>query len=359
MDTNSLLKHKKEDLKFISEEEFSHFINRIRDSQTSQSLFVVIGAGVSISQLYPDWDQYVDSLINFWRFNLGIIPESEPSTKNRDSLMRDVHFLKKLSESKLSNKRKVDLVHYIIGEYCKTNNNEESNLLFKKYVLLFENKYFLEYKPMLNTNLILQSLVKLNPIFITTNYDKEIEKSIQSIQRYIPKTVPNISEISFDNARPESVLHIHGIPTLNTDLDFFISSSKSYTDLYYTSNYSIFKNNFKSIFKERKNTTVLFVGCSMEEEEVLSLFNFDNPDIEYFALMKYNNENLECEIQKYFNTVVKDYYSERKIKFVWFGDKYSQLGEFLENVVSYINVLNIDNVTSVNEMRNALLGKDG
>lgn len=359
MDTSSLYKHKKEDLEFISEKEYSYFINSIRDSQTSQSLFVVIGAGVSISQLYPDWNQYVDSLINFWRFNLEIIPKSEPSTLNKDNLMKDVHFLKKLSDSNLSNKRKVDLVHYIIREYCKTDNIEESELLFKKYALTFENKYFISFKPMLATNSILQSLVKLNPIFITTNYDAEIEKSIQSIQRYVPNTIHNISEISFDNARPESVLHIHGIPTPNVDLDFFISSSKSYTDLYYTNKYLRYRDNFKSIFSERKNTTVLFIGCSMEEEEVLSLFDFDNTSIKYFALMKYNNDNLNCEIQKYFNSVVKSYYSRRSIEFVWYGDNYSDLGEFLENVVSYINVLDVNNDNSVNEIRNALLGKVG
>ena len=343
--------------KFNTENNYSTFLKDIVDAKNSQSLFIIVGAGVSISQLYPDWNLYVDSLIKYWQFNLDELVTHNEDTYLKEVQVEDIYFLRKLSETNLSNKRKVDLVHHIINKYCESNDNEIRNRLFKKNVLNFEKKFFSKYKPMISSNVILRSLVKLYPIFITTNYDLEIEKSLINEERIQPNIIKDISLVSKDRARPEYVLHIHGIPSEDTNLDFFISSSKSYSDLYYRQNQ--YHKKFKEIFIERKNTLVLFVGCSMEEDEVLSLFDFEYSNIKYYSLMKFNSQGSDIVLQKYYNEVIKEYYSSKDIEFIWFGEEYDDLQYFLEKLLKDVDVLETTESNqnfNAEKLRNTLLG---
>lgn len=339
-----------------SEQEYNNLFNDVFKSMISKSLFIVIGAGVSIKQLYPDWNQYVDSLINFWTYNLDLVRNIDPECIKKEVDLSDINFLKMLAISNLSNKRKVDLVHHVIQKYCETPDPNKSKHLFRKYGLKFEKKFFLEYNPLISSNEILQYLVQLDPIFITTNYDQEIEKALKPLYPYSTSTVHDFSQISKEVARPDSVLHIHGTPTDEVDFDLFISSSNSYSRIYYCND--SYKIRFREIFSQRKDSVVLFVGCSMEEEEVLSLFDFNSTDIKYYSLMKYNTNDSNENLQSLFNKTIKDYYSYRNLNFIWYGECYKDLDGFTKSMVDRLLELEKQSKTPPDKFRDILLGKD-
>ncbi|MGS5041398.1 hypothetical protein ACVDHH_09510 [Staphylococcus saprophyticus] len=63
------------------------FVIDIYDAEIKQTLLFFIGAGVSISQGYPDWNKYVDELIQYWKANLIKIIEdnrTDYTTVNRN-----------------------------------------------------------------------------------------------------------------------------------------------------------------------------------------------------------------------------------------------------------------------------------
>lgn len=164
-------------------------------------------------------------------------------------------------KSKLSNKRKVDLVNHslksILGE-------EE----FKKNRLNFEKNYFEKLVPYQPSNEILEALVNIDAIFVTPNYDLEIEKHAQRLRNSV-KSINDLQEFVINNdSKLEwgDILHIHGTPHCNPD--FFVSSSADYSKTYLKE-----KHNFEQLKKwfSTKNLTVLFVGVSLEEDEILSL----------------------------------------------------------------------------------------
>ncbi|WP_436864951.1 hypothetical protein [Staphylococcus saprophyticus] len=123
------------------------FVIDIYDAEIKQTLLFFIGAGVSISQGYPDWNKYVDELIQYWKANLIKIIEdnrTDYTTVNRN----DYDFLDTLLNSSFSNKRKVDLVNHMIEKYSKSNNEEEFIRNYNKYVLSFE-KFFFQDMPLM------------------------------------------------------------------------------------------------------------------------------------------------------------------------------------------------------------------
>ncbi|WRN05058.1 hypothetical protein UM707_10380 [Staphylococcus aureus] len=96
-----------------------NFINDIYNAEKQQSLLFFIGAGVSISQGYPDWNKYVDELIQFWKVNLVNLTRDErtqyPKVSRKDYVILDI-----LLNSNHSNKRKVDLVNHMIKNILNT-----------------------------------------------------------------------------------------------------------------------------------------------------------------------------------------------------------------------------------------------
>ncbi|EMF0574985.1 hypothetical protein H4N23_002735, partial [Enterococcus hirae] len=54
--------------KYHSVEYYNDMVDKIAKAENDFKLVVFIGAGVSISQGYPNWDGYVDHLIKYWQF---------------------------------------------------------------------------------------------------------------------------------------------------------------------------------------------------------------------------------------------------------------------------------------------------
>lgn len=210
----------KQVLKYNSSQEYVQFLERIQKAHENVALICFIGAGVSISQGYPNWDNYVEQLINYWTYHLN---DLKPGIKVKS---KDMQVLQALHQSGESNKRKVDIVQHIIKNYCDTDND------VKEKLLNFEKAVFSEMEPLSPFNPILDNLVQLQPIFITTNYDQQIQKSYERSMSVTSKIVENISKVSDLQLIPlNTIIHLHGIP--ETDPDLFVSSAQSYKRIYW------------------------------------------------------------------------------------------------------------------------------
>ncbi|WP_426401928.1 SIR2 family protein [Mammaliicoccus lentus] len=301
------------------------FIKDIYDAEKQQTLLFFIGAGVSISQGYPDWNKYVDELIQYWKANLVKITADNRTSYSRVN-RNDYEFLDTLLNSSFSNKRKVDLVNHMIKKYSDSFNTEESLRIYNKYVLSFEKFFFQDMPPHGLSNDILMGLTKLKANFITTNYDKSIEKNIELQGRDTINTYNDYSETPEYFTYP-SVMHIHGTP--DSKPKYFVSSASSYNYIYLERNNYI--DSMVNLFDKEKIYTVVFLGCSLEEEEIMNLLSKKINNIKLYALMKKNNNT-------YFNDFIKDYYNEKyNINIVWYGSNYKDLPSFINELISNVH----------------------
>ncbi|MHA3225958.1 SIR2 family protein [Globicatella sulfidifaciens] len=278
-----------------------------------QKLVVFIGAGVSISQGYPNWNQYVEHLIKYWQ-----------SYFLSERIGRSQYlFFDSLLQSNLSNKRKVDLVNNAIIKY----KNKE---WFEKNRLNFERLYFENLEPTLPFNEILEKLMDLEAIFITANYDLEIEKHKKRFGK-IFRTINDLDSYfnTNDDLRTGDVLHIHGVS--ESKYSSFVSSSSDYARTYlkYTDSFIKLKNWFKE-----KSPTVLFIGVSMEEDEILSLLDHQGKN---YTLLKNNNE-MSSETNNEFNNIYENFMqSDFKTKVIWYGNAFKDLPKYIEKVTKNLN----------------------
>lgn len=282
-----------------------------------QKLVIFVGAGVSISQGYPNWNNYIEHLIKYWQGQIL----AESSKKN---LGREHHLIFDLiSKSDISNKRKVDLVNYELKNVFGED--------FEKRRLDFERGYFKNLLPYSLVNPILESLASLDAIFITSNYDYEIENHAKRLKNTVV-TINDLNKFYYDkNGKLQfgDVLHIHGTP--DCDVDYFVSSSADYSKTYLKA-----RENFNSLVKWFKSTkpTVLFIGAGLEEDEILSLLHEGSKN---YALMKSENTGNSKVDQHYKNIVEGFFYSENYTQIIWYGDDFEDLPIFVKKLVSYIN----------------------
>ena len=138
---------------------YGNLTDDVTEAIKNFNLVIFIGAGVSIAQGYPNWNNYIEHLIKYWQGQVL----SESSEK---SLGREHHIVFDLiSKSSISNKRKVDLVNYELKKIFGDD--------FEKRRLDFEKGYFKNLLPYSVVNQTIESLASLNAIFITSNYDYE------------------------------------------------------------------------------------------------------------------------------------------------------------------------------------------
>ena len=300
-----------------TDEEFNSLVTDLVQAIRKQKLVIFVGAGVSISQGYPNWNDYVTHLIKYWQSYLLNI--ENVSIGREKYLVFDT-----ISKSNLNNKRKVDLVNHslksILGE-------EE----FKKNRLNFEKNYFEKLVPYQPSNEILEALVNIDAIFVTSNYDLEIEKHAQRLRNSV-KSINDLQEFVINNdSKLEwgDILHIHGTP--HCDPNFFVSSSADYSKTYHKE-----KHNFEQLKKwfSTKNLTVLFVGVSLEEDEILSLLA---PKNKHYALMKADKTNdpkIDKEYRNLYSTFFKN---ENHTSIIWYGSSFDDLPVFIKKLTDKIN----------------------
>ena len=91
-------------------------------------------------------------------------------------------------------------------------------------------KKLVPYQP---SNEILEALVNIDAIFVTSNYDLEIEKHAQRLRNSV-KSINDLQDFVINNdSKLEwgDILHIHGTP--HCDPNFFVSSSADYSKTYH------------------------------------------------------------------------------------------------------------------------------
>lgn len=296
---------------YYSESDFQTIVKELSNATKDFNLVVFIGAGISLSQGYPNWNDYVDKLIHYWQFNYHQLTESEEHISTTLLSQFD-----EIAKSSVTNKRKIDLLHtllrQILGEQF-----EERKLDFEKY-------YFKKVIPKYPENNILVELTKLDPIFVTSNYDFEIEKHLTRFkQKSSFKTINNIAEFYnlSDGLKPGDILHLHG--TTDGDSNFFVNSSLDYSRQYLKR--TIEFNKLKKWFEDKK-PVVLFIGSSMEEEEILSLLPTTTKN---FAIMKANPEESN-EFRELYNYTLQN---NNNTTIYWFSDDFNNLHKEIQKIV--------------------------
>ncbi|HEL1912555.1 TPA: SIR2 family protein [Streptococcus suis] len=296
---------------------YKRLVTDLSEAIKQQKLVIFVGAGVSISQGYPNWNEYVGHLIKYWQGQ--VLAES----KNKNIGIEQIKIFDLISKLDVSNKRKVELV------------NQELKIIFKNDFenrrLDFEKAYFKHLLPFSTINPTLQHLASLNAILITSNYDYEIENHFKLLKNTV-KTINDLNE--FQQSRkgklvPGDILHIHGTP--DCDVKYFVSSSADYSRTYLKN-----KKNYKDLVNWFQNTRpiVLFIGASLEEDEILSLLHEGSKN---YALMK-EEKSSSSKVDEHYKTIVENFFnSENHTQIIWFGDKFDDLPVFTERLVADIN----------------------
>lgn len=304
---------------YNSEKKYENMIQKLAWAEKERKLVVFIGAGVSIAQGYPNWDGYVDHFIKYWQFNIQSMVESKKIP--RETIL----LFDKIAQGNYSNKRKIDFVHQILKKILGEK--------FEKNKLNFEKFYFNEVIPFKPENTILASLSDLDATFITPNYDQEIEKHLKRKRKSVP-VINDLGEFadSYFRLKNNHVLHIHGTAEGNPQL--LINSSAAYSRQYLR-----YRENFEKLidwFKQEK-PVVLFIGVSLEEDELLSLLFNEN---ENFALMK-TEKNIYDNVDNHLRVHIEEFfYEENYTKIFWYGDSFSDLPIVVKDIVTDIKDIN-------------------
>ena len=296
---------------------YENLIDDVTEAIKNFNLVIFIGAGVSIAQGYPNWNNYIEHLIKYWQGQVL-------SVSGEKRLGREHHVVFDLiSKSSISNKRKVDLVNYELKKVFGED--------FEKRRLDFEKRYFKNLLPYSIVNQTVESLASLNAVFITSNYDYEIENHIKRLKNSVV-TINDLNEFTKNkNGKLQfgDVLHIHGTPDCN--VKYFVSSSADYSKTYLKN-----RDNFENLvtwFKETK-PTVLFIGAGLEEDEILSLLCKDSKN---YALMKSENTGNQRADEHYRGVVEGFFSSENHTQIIWYGDEFEKLPLFVKKLVADIN----------------------
>ncbi|HFU4006819.1 TPA: hypothetical protein ACGO3P_002224, partial [Streptococcus suis] len=126
---------------------YKSLVTDLSEAIKQQKLVIFVGAGVSISQGYPNWNEYVGHLIKYWQGQ--VLAES----KNKNIGIEQIKIFDLISKLDVSNKRKVELV------------NQELKIIFKNDFenrrLDFEKAYFKHLLPFSTINPTLQHLAIL------------------------------------------------------------------------------------------------------------------------------------------------------------------------------------------------------
>lgn len=287
------------------------------DAIKKQNLVIFIGAGVSISQGYPNWDTYIEHLIKYWQGQI-LREKFEFQLGREHYLVFDL-----INKANISNKRKVDLVNYELKRIYQDS--------FKGRRLDFEKNYFSNLLPFQPVNEILQSLASLDAIFITSNYDFEIENHLKRLKNEVT-TINDLNEfkqLRKVQLRLNDVLHIHG--TSSSHPDFFVSSSADYMNTYLKS-----RQNFEELIKwfEDNKPTVLFIGSSLEEDELLSLLQKDSNN---YALMR-ADKGMANSAEEHYKQIMEEFFiQENNTQIIWFGDSFADLPNYISDLVLSVN----------------------
>lgn len=141
---------------------------RIAETASDRRFAYVIGAGVSMVQKMPSWNQYVEDLIDYWKTHLEDLSDSVNA--------ENIFVFEKIKKSSLTNQRKIDLVHQVLKDVT-----DNDGRLYEESLLKFEKMYFSKMKPVLTQNEVIEKLISIPARFVTTNYDVQLEEHLRRL----------------------------------------------------------------------------------------------------------------------------------------------------------------------------------
>ncbi len=296
--------------------DIKEYLTRIRNHPMIKAInedtaCVFIGAGLSKNYGLPNWPEFANSYLNF-----VITTMNKKAIKNINHRTKE----KLYNPSVLSDLEKLSICEML----CKKYNLKEERVnflkkLFKKETYLSEQDSHDNNGNLVKTlketlddvsdkNNVYKILWDLNVIYITTNYDNlmdyyvkgyshEIEYTEESTQSeiikykiYDDKDIYNKGKKLVGLLKPGDIVHIHGCIQNDTECSDLIISREDYMRRYYGDKNSKHKDLLKEIFK---NYTVIFLGYSLKEKEILQFMFEDTEDIDnkrYFVLGCYPDE---------------------------------------------------------------------
>ncbi|WPC22388.1 SIR2 family protein [Pediococcus inopinatus] len=278
----------------------SHLVQDIVNAIKDNHLIIFVGSGISQREHYPSWEQYVSKLCDYWINNLECLI-GHNSVENEIS-SEDIALLGVLEqETSMDKKRIVDLVQEIIRKYTQVwdNNNFvdtiQSEASYKKHILDAEKSIFRVHAldDQKEKDQVIKMLGRLHPTFVTTNFDRILEETLGENWT----SLHSLHELASDTtAFPlQSIIHMHGDISVS-DSDSFINSGKAYANLYLGKRDDLEK--ITRVMSGQGTRTIIFLGYSMQENEVLSLLrNIDTSQEKtnyhkYYALINSYNESL-------------------------------------------------------------------
>lgn len=302
--------------KYNNQEEYEEIVKDIYEAMIDRRLVFFIGAGIPRIQGYVNWNGYIDKLLNYWKGKI--------SKDKKDIIQYNMYInsIDKIKESDIDKRRKVDFLNQILEDVYGEN--------YKNIRLDFEKEYFQNFD-MGKYNPVLESLSELDAMYFTTNYDNQIEKHLEYM-RSVGTEVQDMNELNKyidddnDNISLFTVVHLHGIP--NGKFENFISSSTSYKNHYYIND-----NRLDNIRKwiENKKLLVVFLGSSMEEEEILSLLPDTQKDFKHIAFMTAGN--VYSDVDYYMLKMKKRFFKQKNnTRIFWYGANHNDLPEFIEKL---------------------------
>lgn len=293
---------------------YYEIVGNISNAMKKGQLVFFIGAGISRIQGYPGWDDYINKLLIYW--------ESHITDANTPADMVNINVIDRLLKSNISNKRKVDLLHTLLRSVFGADG-------FAKKQYEFERLFFEQMIPLTTNNEVLSNLTKLDAFFLTTNYDHQIEENLYRY-KHVKKYFLDYEEFekSVNNIPLNSVIHMHGTPSGNPD--YFISSSSSYKKLYLGNNQMT--QSLKCWISD-DDKLLVFIGSSMEEDEVVSLLDTNRLGQHHIAFLL--SDDGTDKVGNNVRDLHERYHSkENHTKIFWYGDKYEDLPVFINKLVN-------------------------
>lgn len=252
-------------------------INKIYKASKDGHLIFFIGAGASVNEGLPNWNGYVNGLLNFWKRRL----ESD----KKISAGRKIINIDEIIENKRIEKvEKIEILYRLIkdlyGEeyfYSHLLDYEKENLVIKEEGARDDSLYF--------------GLAELDAAYFTTNYDNVIETYLQKFRNNYRSYV-DVNDF-IDNKyelTANTVFHLHG--SIFGNPRDFISSKESYDSHYHAK--GAIMNKIKNLIKSGEYL-IVFIGSSMSEPDVLSLLEGSKNSHIAFLKCKDEDERKEKE----------------------------------------------------------------
>jgi len=278
-------------------EKFLDLLEKIVDNEDKRNrLFVFLGAGFSAKFNLPNWNSLVENIINDIMYSDNV-QYSPDKNEIRFYLIKTLH-------SDMNIKLKISLINQLILDKFSSNRLLYDSL--KKNIRL--NDSVREYSKVTEEELdILKRLGKINAVFCTTNFDN-ILKEVLDIENQIVKTPEYI-----DYGR-KGIIHLHGALAKTNEVDFLedlVFDFQSYLKKYNQPGKS--ESLLTEIMEADKlqNSTILFLGSSMQEPELVGLVSNDKKFNNKYALLGFDTE--------YEYKIASQFYSKHNIEIIGYN----------------------------------------